>query len=168
MPIWQLSQNNLTKLFRMKLKMTRQYESHLTEKLNKCFGQSNIWCGVINCPLSRLVPRDILGLYFYSNLSTFPFISFRVSGFSCGGWSLVDLHDVSVYCLAGHILSSSGWSLTNSTHMETWCGQHPHHAVMDGSLFLYLSDHSHPFQFNHSKELEETTRTARSLKCGET
>ena len=41
MLIWQLPQYNLTKLFWMKLKTTKCYESHLTEKPNKLFGQPN-------------------------------------------------------------------------------------------------------------------------------
>lgn len=130
-----------------------------TEKLNKCFGQSNIWCGVINCPLSRLVPGDILGLYFYSNLSSFPFISFR---------ALVDLHDASVYCLAGHrprLLPGGLWLTVHIWKFD-----------VDSILTVLsrMASSSSTFQTTRTLFSSITPKnwkkqlTARSLKCGET
>ena len=41
--LWQLPQYNLTKLFWMKLKITKCYLSHLLEKSNELFGQPSEW-----------------------------------------------------------------------------------------------------------------------------
>ena len=43
MLLWQLPQYNLTKLFWMKLKITKRYLSHLLEKSNELFGQPSEW-----------------------------------------------------------------------------------------------------------------------------
>ena len=61
--IWQLSQYNRIKLFRMKLKTTKHYQSHVQKKLNNIFWPTqyqNLLYNILDFILFSLIKKDLL------------------------------------------------------------------------------------------------------------